>query len=447
MAPKRSIRDVVLFLSLITFALFLIKFQLYDVDNASPEFGQSANFLEELDSYCNRHGDVSGLEANLESEGFELEGVTILLRHGDRTPMADEDNKSSLCHIDHDVNKFVGKYWPCLDPAAIDLVKSYSTSLYCRNSQLTTIGIEQHKKIGKFLKSKYRKLLSKRAILSTTNYSRSLLSVLSMLSEFSSNWCSSQKPYLSITQSIFFMTQECPAILLLKEAAPTIKKDAWPTDLAYIKRIFEVPDSDEDNWTTRKNPETVADYVQTKYCHNSMLPKLCHADDDLREREKHCVTFGSYQQYFSVFKSLFGQRAHHVNSKRANFLAAYTTFERVLNGTDAFAIYGGHDVSLEAVLTTMGHIRASHVPYASRLIFERWKPHKSKESLFRILLNGVPLTLPGLSHSHGLISRSTFVDFLQNRQQELFFMKKLFDPVTFDTICSKSYIDSLILNS
>ena len=84
MASARSRRDVLIFFALLVFTLFLIKFQLYDVDQISPAFGRTYNFLDELDSYCNQGNTVSGKEGSLESEGFSLESVTIVLRHGDR---------------------------------------------------------------------------------------------------------------------------------------------------------------------------------------------------------------------------------------------------------------------------------------------------------------------------------------------------------------------------
>lgn len=116
--------------------------------------------------------------------------------------------------------------------------------------------------------------MTKKAVLVSTSYSRTLLSMLSMLSEFNPTWCSGRLPYLNISSSVYFANEQCPGIQLLKESSPTIKEADWPADLAYIKRLFEVPNTDEDTWNTKKNPESVADFVISKYCQSALLPKV-----------------------------------------------------------------------------------------------------------------------------------------------------------------------------
>lgn len=433
MAGGRSKRDLAVFVILVIFTLFLLKFQLYDVEQTRGQNGHSGPVLDQLDEYCNKPHKVKGHDGHLDSSGFSLEAVTILLRHGDRTPMAEDNSTSVICHVSRQVNQLVSKYWSCLDPIAIELLKSLTSSLRCGLSQLTTIGIEQHLRLGKFLRTKYRKLFSKEALLRSTNYSRSVLSVLSLLSEFGPGWCVDQKPHLAISKSVYFMTQECPAISLLKESAPKITVDDWPPDLAFIRHIFEQPDTEEDNWTTKKNPESVADFVATKYCHNGVLPKLCHAEDDLRGRESHCVTHSTWAQFFSVVDHLFAQRMEHVDSQRAYFLESYELFERVLNGTHRLAIFSGHDVTIESVLSTLGLLMTHHVPYASRLVLEKWR--KSSKDFLRILLNGEPVKISGYTNGKdALVPFDQLVEYLHRRQRDLFLIDGLFDPAVFDTI-------------
>ena len=120
----------------------------------------------------------------------------------------------------------------------------------------------------------FRNLVTKKTKLITSGYSRSLLSLLSMLSEFAPSWCNNGSPLLNVSDSIYFTESNCPAIKLLKDAAPQIKEDDWSADLAYIKGIFQVPNSTDDNWTTKKNPESVADFVSTNYCQSNALPKV-----------------------------------------------------------------------------------------------------------------------------------------------------------------------------
>ena len=73
---------------------------------------------------------------------------------------------------------------------------------------------------------------------------------------------------------------------------------------------------------------------------------MCHADDNLRDREQHCVTFGDYNQYFSVLKSLYRERATHINFQRASYLGAYATLVNVLtpNNSTHISIYSGKKI-------------------------------------------------------------------------------------------------------
>ena len=41
-----------------------------------------------------------------------------------------------------------------------------------------------------------------------------------------------------------------------------------------MKKLFQTPDATEDNWKARANPDAVADYVISNYCHNKKLPKV-----------------------------------------------------------------------------------------------------------------------------------------------------------------------------
>lgn len=87
------------------------------------------------------------------------------------------------------------------------------------------------------------------------------------------------------------------------------------------------------------------------------------------------------------------------------------------------------------------------MPYASRLIFEEWKD--SEENIyFRILLNGDPVKIdkdPAFKIS-GLIKLESLLNFLRERQKELFLIDSDFAPESLDTLCSKTYIENLLSN-
>ena len=41
-----------------------------------------------------------------------------------------------------------------------------------------------------------------------------------------------------------------------------------------MKKIFANPDIEEDNWQAKKNPDAVADFVTSNFCHQKILPKV-----------------------------------------------------------------------------------------------------------------------------------------------------------------------------
>ena len=72
------------------------------------------------------------------------------------------------------------------------LIKS---KMNCKEAQLTTRGILQHQQNGRFLRDTYKHLLDdwpnaiKQANLISTEYSRTILSLISLLSALDSKWC------------------------------------------------------------------------------------------------------------------------------------------------------------------------------------------------------------------------------------------------------------------
>ena len=79
---------------------------------------------------------------------------------------------------------------------ALELISEFSeSSSSCRNSQLTTLGIRQHLEIGKFLREAYKDtpLNMNNASLLSTSYSRTALSLLSLVSSFDPKWCQNQQ--------------------------------------------------------------------------------------------------------------------------------------------------------------------------------------------------------------------------------------------------------------
>jgi hypothetical protein len=87
------------------------------------------------------------------------------------------------------------------------------------------------------------------------------------------------KPELEVTNELYFrkcdaLCQPCPARDIFHKASPGITKHDWPNELIHMKKIFSNPDIEEDNWKGKKNPDAVADFVTSNFCHQKILPKV-----------------------------------------------------------------------------------------------------------------------------------------------------------------------------
>lgn len=454
--PGRGKRVLVVLVGFCVLSLFVVNL----IDNEGLSYNYQEPLLADLNVYCN-HPDsrLTGAEGRLSSKNFELVGTTIFIRHGERTPMGTENLSWNECNTGSVVNQLISRYWSCLHPVAISLLRGLARdNKKCQSAQLTLNGVAQHKKLGKFFKYRYGSLFGRDTEIISTQYSRTIMSLLSFLTEFKPNWCQSEKPQFNLTattHNYHFSKTTCDAVDLLINKAPKIDNSTWTIDLAYIKNLFENKNSNADDWDGRKNPETIADFIRAKYCPSKRLPKLCMADHGMSEQRDTCVTMADYENFFSTYNSQFSSRAHEVNYLRSRYLAAYPMLiDYVLRPTTdtRLKILSGHDIDLEAVLTTLGNIQDVHVPYASRLVIETWKRPKNPTRFYRILLNGQVLVIPHIPTAEPntnvanlkLLQHAEFEDYMSNVQQTLFSHKDAFSPEVYSNLCSQTYTEQLL---
>ena len=116
-------------------------------------------------------------------------------------------------------------------------------------------------------------------------------------------------------------------------------------------------------------------------------------------------------------------------------------------------ILKGHDIDLEAVLSTLGHVQGVHVPYASRLVIETWKRPKNPTRFYRVLVNGQVLAIPSsptAEHNANvfdnlkLLPHADFEDYISNVQENLFSHKDAFSPEVYSNLCSQTYTEQLL---
>ena len=65
----------------------------------------------------------------LKDDQSQLKAVTIMVRHGDRTPMASDYAKNSLCDVSPFVNQFVNHYASCLNRKGMAKLPNYSRQI------------------------------------------------------------------------------------------------------------------------------------------------------------------------------------------------------------------------------------------------------------------------------------------------------------------------------
>ena len=106
-----------------------------------------------------------------------------------------------------------------------------------------------------FSKKFFSSLFGRDTEIISTQYSRTIMSLLSFLTEFKPNWCQNEKPQFNLTSTTHnyhFSESTCDAVDLLINKAPKIDNSTWTLDLAYIKNLFENKNSNVDDWNGRQ---------------------------------------------------------------------------------------------------------------------------------------------------------------------------------------------------
>ena len=87
----------------------------------------------------------------------------------------------------------MSSYGPCLSTAIRYAIESFGQfDETCHASQLTTVGVGELESLGRHLHAAYGSFLGRndtRMELSTTRYSRTILSLMALLNELNPQWC------------------------------------------------------------------------------------------------------------------------------------------------------------------------------------------------------------------------------------------------------------------
>eukprot|EP01060_Flectonema_neradi_P000924 TRINITY_DN10545_c0_g1_i1.p1 TRINITY_DN10545_c0_g1~~TRINITY_DN10545_c0_g1_i1.p1 ORF type:complete len:464 (+),score=55.13 TRINITY_DN10545_c0_g1_i1:43-1434(+) len=382
---------------------------------ATPEFSWRSEF------YCKRTPPTG--DEGEHSKGMKLLGVTLLIRHGDRsaihsipgTTAVPEYNCSNLPTWDPRIRSYSendGKPLPDRQPP-FEVTKP-SDPGHCLPGQLSHHGFQQLSQIGSFLHSRYSPHIAttgSNIYCRSTDYARTLNSAASFLSEFSKAQTSAdsndqlkihvfEKESDETMHGVGVRGQSagsnqpnrpssgeqvimggCNAAVTLSESQRKVYRK--PGHLAQDLAVLFGTRAAE------KSTTDLADAIHAGACHEHSLP--CGDGGCLSATTAAALLKAADQFYCDRFAGSNG-------GLRAAKLAMYpfmksvsTGLQSIAEGTSKtpFRVYFGHDTVIAPILSSLGAFDCRWPPYASRIAIELWSDESTPDShLVRILYNG-----------------------------------------------------------
>ncbi len=328
---------------------------------------------------------------------YNLEGVVIVFRHGDRGPINHVRDLDSLsCNYEENANStamyndYVNFLSAHLSVPGFNNLYQFRgqpnshpylipTSLMCEISQLTLTGVTQHLKLGSVLRAVYfDKLfgnvsqLQNNSFAYTTKYRRTFQSLNAFLYGFLRERF--YKMPLHTADSMYFCFDDCacPATEAYHKAFIGENVARLKTHPAMVKLIDEIARVVyiRSDGSFFKDPHYVRDALLPYICHNNPLP--CS--------KRKCVYPDQVSQLFSYIEWDVRQLAKSLKRHKFSSLNAYGFMKNVVshllkivsNENPKLVVYSAHDKTLQCLLTTLGVTTNEAVvpPYASRAIFE-----------------------------------------------------------------------------
>ncbi|XP_076028320.1 2-phosphoxylose phosphatase 1 isoform X2 [Oratosquilla oratoria] len=390
------------------------------LNHASPPLQhQDKNRLKKIMKHCNPPERIQKHTEGAVHHPYKLTGILIAFRHGDRGPLIQVRNISTIhCgHRDFDKN-YYNRFLTDIKNASKEnaftnflgpFVKYplYPSSTMCTIGHLTSQGIAQHLTLGKILKSIYfndMHLLnpdfkSDDVIVHCTKFRRTFQSLMAFLYAFLPSF-NMTRIRLNSSKNVHFCNNDChcekigyydqkhdtekheyrkshPGIIeLVKKINPLIKAHALSPDIT--------------------NPSVIRDVLLTYVCHNSPLP--CRFN---------CVGIEDVSSLLS-FEEWEAKQKRTTSQRRGAKLKSYGLLKSIVSYMDAMigdekpkvVIFSGHDKTLKSLLDSLGVPSYQAPYYASRVIFEVYQntssqgvtPNYKSDYHFRVIFNGKDLT-------------------------------------------------------
>jgi len=357
-------------------------------------------------------------------EGYTLQSVQIVTRHGDRTPLTlVKDNEENVWQC-----KAPKEYVSINEPnASLTYLKFIDTAANpdysnpfirksfwkgtCFPGQLTHRGSEQHIKLGKALRKIYvdkLKFIDENSLselyVRSTNVLRTQLSVQSLLSGFMPNRTDAI-PIHTLPREIEIIQPNMKACPALEKVEEKIKEEEkWKQfieDNAELKKKLDgylgYP-LNEDNFGF----ERYTDVFLARACHDMKLP--CAGDDCSYNTEllkkindnadfEYGYLFSKAENSKKYLKLSIGYFLREIINNMGKTVGS--KHDRNISRTPSFFIFSAHDNTVAPVMGALGVEPMEWPPYASNIIFELWKDDKSNmdsidfnDYVVRVIYNG-----------------------------------------------------------
>ncbi|KAA0189236.1 hypothetical protein HAZT_HAZT001638 [Hyalella azteca] len=387
-------------------------------DNA---YGPDKPRLKKLRQLCNPAERIhAASEGRLANTAYDLMGMIVAIRHGDRGPLMSVRN---LSHINCSHRSYMSGAYKNFVSAVMNASRSSDfasfagsfskypvlPSLYhCSAAHLTPVGVVQHLKLGKVLKEIYINNLNlfshpweiDDVVIHSTKFRRTYQSALAFLHGFLPKFDVSQLRVVE-GRSVSFCNNNCRCdrLALLDEKYDQERKmfrNSHPGVMDLLERLSAIV-KEGPGAPDITHPGAMRDALLVYACHGHALPcvgGVCVQAEDVS-------SIISYEEWERRQKK---SKAKHKASKlRAYGLLkdiAQTMDTMMRDGKPKFVLYSGHDKTLNYLLDSLS-LPAYQLPnYASRIIFEVYKNSSFKSTsemyrnsfYFRIIYNGKDIT-------------------------------------------------------
>lgn len=365
-------------------------------------------------------------------EQLSLVHVSVIIRHGARSPLHRLDDTAWDCGSQNSLRVSLHASKALDGPLDVNELVQVKPILFekdllgtCMPGQLTTLGYEQHIKLGSLLRKRYvkeahflpetfsRSLLPPHEFyVRSSLYDRTIESAQALLKgffparatgeegqfliqvrhTFNENMYARPEPNVCpvLMRSLQHMFQSEQHRHLLHRMQSVIKRRGFDPQQSNVPSM--------EQRLSRLHPNMLNTSLDSALIHGHELPFFLRPEDatDIRvlAAEENQLEFVTSEEARKITRLTIG-----------NF------FNNVVSGFSSYrmAIYSAHDSTIIPMMAALGSLR-EHAPLASNLIFEVWRNNSSGQRYVHILYNGSPVSIKQTQHApEGLCAWDDFM--------------------------------------